>query len=590
MRHPRAIPCSSTASRTYSYTARFGNTRVSLRVKAGSAPRFPTFIAVNIGPIQASGSVVQCQDVLVCRCKTRGPIHPMLKLAAKPFETGDLLKRIRTSDNLPTLSAVAMEVLKLTRDDNVSLKDLACVIEKDPALTVKILRLVNSSFCGLPREVSSVQRAVIALGVRTTTLLTLGFSLGSAVGSRGGRSFDHGKYWKRSIIHAVTARLLAKAVLPRVGDQAFVAGLLADVGMVAAWQCVPETYGPVFNSSPGSGEALYRIEERMLGISHARIGQDLLEHWSLPETICRAVGAHHGEKLNDLRGESLELAKISFAAADVAGFLAGDPPHIEFQAVQDRLRSVLGISAVDAETVFGKLEEHVKETASLLSVKIDTTLGALIQTQATLRMAQVARQMEAECSDLARREAAAQNREGKLLEDQKEMIRVASTDFLTGLNNRAAFDRDLRTFLTREARTNGLAALLMLDVDHFKKINDTYGHPAGDVVLRGVGKVLSGAVRSTDVAARYGGEEFAVITSHENASGASILAERIRNAIAREVFVYNDQIISVTVSVGVAIWKSSRTVISEKAFVEAADKALYSAKREGRNQVQIVTI
>jgi diguanylate cyclase (GGDEF)-like protein len=485
-----------------------------------------------------------------------------------------------------------MEVLRLTRDEKTSVKDLAAVIEKDPALALRILRLVNSAFVGMPREVGSIHRAIVVLGIRTTKLLTLGFSLTSAVHSRNGngRGFDFRTYWRRSIIHAVAARLLAQIVAPRLREEAFIGGLLADVGVVAAWQCVPDEYEGVLASSSSLVEPLHRIESRMLGVSHARIGEDLLDHWNIPEPVCHAVGAHHGDGLTALSGESLELARVISAAAWIAAFLCSDPPALELPAVEEQVRKLLSVSPEDVAKVLESLEGHVAETASLLSVNIDTTIGAMIQAQATLRVAQLTHEMEAECCNLAKREATAREQADRLIEEQKAVILAASTDPLTGLKNRAVFDGGLADCLTRAARSKNHVALLLLDVDHFKQVNDTYGHGAGDCVLRGVGKVLSGALREADVAVRYGGEEFAIITEHENHAGAGVMAERVREAVAKASFSYNGQNLSVTVSIGVACWHGSTKPVAPNVITEMADKALYAAKREGRNQVRLVYV
>ncbi|MEK6674564.1 MAG: GGDEF domain-containing protein [Planctomycetota bacterium] len=522
--------------------------------------------------------------------KTAVAVMPIPENAERRSRHHHLMQRIRNSENLPTLSTVALEVLKLAREDKVSLKDLAAIIEKDPVLTVKILRLVNSAFFAMPREIGSVHRAVIALGIRTTTLLTLGFSLSTAVGLPNKSEFDYPKYWKRSIIHAVAARSLAKLILPRLADEAFVSGLLADIGMVAAWQCVPELYEKVLRAPSRMTEPVHVLEERILGIHHGLIGEELLEHWSLPGVICRAIGAHHGDHWDGLGGEAHELAKLSFAASEVAGHLSGDRPPTDILLIRRQLCDRTGISAANSDALFQDLDRQVADTAALLAVPINTTVGSLFQTQATLRMAQLTHQMEAECTDLARREAASRHREEQLLEDRKAMIRVASTDYLTGLYNRTVYDRELRLALTRAARQQRYAALLFVDADHFKRVNDTYGHSAGDVALRGVAKVLSGIVRAIDVVVRFGGEEFAVISCHDTSTGAIALAERIRQAVEKEVFRYNDQVIPLTVSIGVAVWKGSRGGISESAFTEAADKVLYDAKHQGRNQVQAVSV
>ena len=116
------------------------------------------------------------------------------------------------------------------------------------------------------------------------------------------------------------------------------------------------------------------------------------------------------------------------------------------------------------------------------------------------------------------------------------MEEMATTDGLTGLVNHRTFQERFSDMLARAERTGGRHALLLTDIDHFKKVNDTYGHPTGDVVLRGVAAVVRDCVRKIDLAARYGGEEFAIVLEGTDRAGARQLAERIRAEVQKQVF------------------------------------------------------
>jgi diguanylate cyclase (GGDEF)-like protein len=155
----------------------------------------------------------------------------------------------------------------------------------------------------------------------------------------------------------------------------------------------------------------------------------------------------------------------------------------------------------------------------------------------------------------------------------------STTDALTGLANRRAFDTSLESELERVRRYGGAYSLLMIDVDAFKLYNDSFGHPAGDDVLRKVAAILVASVRESDLVTRYGGEEFAVLAMGTELSGALMLGERCRATIESATWLHR----SVTVSVGVAALTSSLETASE--LTAAADQALYDAKRRGRNQV-----
>ena len=170
--------------------------------------------------------------------------------------------------------------------------------------------------------------------------------------------------------------------------------------------------------------------------------------------------------------------------------------------------------------------------------------------------------------------------------DNRRLEALATTDPLTRvLNRRALLDR-LAAEVDRARRFSSALTLLLLDVDHFKQINDTAGHLAGDSVLRQLGALLEDAVRKVDVVARYGGEEFVAILPETSTDGAVIFAERLRERIAAQAFdVGADRPVHLTVSIGIATFPSARVASTEELFARA-DEALYRAKSGGRNQVR----
>ncbi|MGG4146418.1 diguanylate cyclase [Paenibacillus algorifonticola] len=157
----------------------------------------------------------------------------------------------------------------------------------------------------------------------------------------------------------------------------------------------------------------------------------------------------------------------------------------------------------------------------------------------------------------------------------------ATTDFLTQLANVRAFDAAFnRLFIQAESGKEPLA-LLFLDIDYFKKINDTYGHPAGDAVLRELAAIVRRTVRAEDVASRYGGEEFSILLPNCSPSGAYALAENLRSKIENCQIAVNDkQTVGVTVSIGIACYPE----VEQEFLIDYADQALYQAKLSGRNK------
>lgn len=173
-----------------------------------------------------------------------------------------------------------------------------------------------------------------------------------------------------------------------------------------------------------------------------------------------------------------------------------------------------------------------------------------------------------------------------------ELQRRAATDALTSLANRGHFDQRLQLEWARAARNGEALSLILLDVDHFKKFNDRYGHPAGDACLRAVADALAlRARRSTDLVARVGGEEFAVLLPHTHADGAQQAAEQLRAAVAALGIPHggSDTAPHVTISIGVASCQPVPPVSAggTQSLVERADQALYVAKSQGRNRVHL---
>jgi diguanylate cyclase (GGDEF)-like protein len=170
--------------------------------------------------------------------------------------------------------------------------------------------------------------------------------------------------------------------------------------------------------------------------------------------------------------------------------------------------------------------------------------------------------------------------------ERRQIERLSLTDKLTGLFNRRRFDEALAEEALRAERYHHPLALLMLDVDHFKRFNDRHGHPKGDAVLRQVGKVILRGKRSTDLAFRYGGEEFCLLLPETGIAEARDVAERIRVAIERESFIgeHTQPGARLTVSLGVAALLSAE---DPRRLVSEADQALYGAKEKGRNRVEV---
>ncbi|MBI4252033.1 MAG: GGDEF domain-containing protein [Candidatus Tectomicrobia bacterium] len=167
---------------------------------------------------------------------------------------------------------------------------------------------------------------------------------------------------------------------------------------------------------------------------------------------------------------------------------------------------------------------------------------------------------------------------------REQLHRVTFTDPLTGLTNRAGFNEMSARELSRVSRTKGSLGLVILDIDHFKKINDTYGHPAGDSVLRELARILRQEIRALDVAIRFGGEEFGILLPHTDYNEMLLVAERIRQEVEKNHFEAMPKAGAVTVSLGaLCIYSNRRASMAD--MYKMCDDLLYQAKQGGRNRV-----
>ncbi len=173
-------------------------------------------------------------------------------------------------------------------------------------------------------------------------------------------------------------------------------------------------------------------------------------------------------------------------------------------------------------------------------------------------------------------------------EYQRKLAEGALHEPLTGLYNRRHFMERLAVELGAAQRRGRAVSLLLIDIDHFKKVNDAHGHVAGDEVLKAISQVMQGALRKEDVLARYGGEEFVVLARETSLAGGRSLGERVRKAVERSHLAWQGHDLSLTISVGVAANTGTghfESGVTERTLIEAADRALYRAKQAGRNRV-----
>lgn len=498
-----------------------------------------------------------------------------------------ILDRIRNADELPSLPTVAVEVIRLTRDENGSIDELLRIIESDPALTAKLLRVVNSAYFGMPRKVTSLRQAMGLLGWRAVRVMVLSFSLVDLQKQGDKSGFSFSDFWRKSLTTAVVSRMLARSKGSSMTEEVFVAGLLAGIGRLASIWSASELYEPVLQAMKKQALPIHDVELQVLGVTHAAIGRELLTFWELPEEIAAAVGAHLGEGLEELEGAALDIVCSVSSGAAIASVFCNELPESELNSVKALCVARTGVKGEALERILENLNEQVVEMAELLSLQIGQTIDyADIQSKAASQLARLTMQAEVERMAATKSESAYREQAERLQRENSELQVSASTDRLTGLANRAAFDESLEAEIVRSMGLNSPLALLMIDLDHFKQLNDLHGHLAGDLALRALGHLLERLTNGDGLAARFGGEEFAVILPEIGPRAARAKAEEIRAGVQASPIRHKDATLTVTASVG-GIWLPVITPdTTALALIDLADMLLYEAKRQGRNRIE----
>ena len=213
-------------------------------------------------------------------------------VSTAPDIPASLLTALNSCRTLPSIPGVVLEVLDLSQDPDIGTAKVAKAVSRDPALVAKILKVANSPWCGVRRDVTTLNQAVSLLGVNGTMSLALSFSLIRGLQKAADSHFDHQKYWRRSVISATAAQSIGMCLKSPNQDECFLTGLLQDIGMLVMNEAVPR-YGQLVASSGNTHRTLIETERRELGTDHAQVGTWFLRKCGLPARLTEAVSESH---------------------------------------------------------------------------------------------------------------------------------------------------------------------------------------------------------------------------------------------------------------------------------------------------------
>lgn len=470
--------------------------------------------------------------------------------------------------NLPTLPSAAIKVLDVARSPNANVKAYAEAIQTDPILTMRLLALANSAYYARRAPtIHSCREAVARVGLDTTLATTLSFNLFKLK--------DQAAYlqrvWSRSLIAAIAARYLAEQLCPAQAGFVFTAALLQDIGVLALKALYPEDVEAIYEPLPTHHSELIHSEQLLFGCDHATVGAWLAAKWGVPTHLAEAISTSHC----DFTSAPIDLFCVRISGLIADAWLAPSPAH-SLVSLMRKFKNHTEAQHIVLAELLSTIETQLPTLAEVLEITAPKNLDSdalLAEAQHLLFQQTLAlnARLEQQQSELA-----------NLLKRQNELEVCSRIDTLTGLANRGWLEEQLSEHFAHCREEGRNLSVAFIDLDHFKSVNDQYGHLAGDVILENFGKLIRGIIRNSDLAGRFGGEEFMIIMPDEDAHSAQLLAKQILQQLAEQPIAYvENQPIHVTVSIGIACLYDGGFADSRE-LMNAADQTMYFVKHSGR--------
>jgi diguanylate cyclase (GGDEF)-like protein len=406
----------------------------------------------------------------------------------------------------------------------------------------------------------------MVLGASAVKLVALSFSLTETGSDSDEVCFPFDDFWRSSLATAVCGKSIYRAI-ESDGEKGFLLGLLLNIGQLALACDEPESYLTLMGGCVTNDPTLIEKETEKFGTMRYELAAEVLVSMGFPETISNSLACLNGHS-DEPTNESMALR----LANQMSYLILSETPDSEtVRSFTNELKELTGMGEEETDELYDSTLASFCELASILSYAAPST-RSLKEIELTAKASIVEAMMAVQAAN------------AKMETENNDLKSMAYVDQLTGLGNRRQHDGVLVSEMERCTRLGRELSLVISDIDHFKKINDTYGHAAGDAILAGVADRMNLRLRSYDCLSRIGGEEFALILPETGMDTCGIVAERLRKCIADEPFIFEDHTILVTISIGGTTFSASADMSTDQLF-KVADSNLYQAKNGGRNQV-----
>jgi len=279
------------------------------------------------------------------------------------MDKSQVLEKLELIENLPTLPVIVQQIQKLIESPNSNMSQIATIITRDQSIAARVVRLVNSAFYGIGKKISSIQQAIMLLGLNTVKNLVIGVSVVKTFEESNNASlFDRQKFWLHSFGCATGARLLAKNLNLDEPEDYFMAGLLHDIGILVLDQFFHEEFIDIVQQTVKTKGELSLVETSVLGVTHGEIGEFMANKWRIPEFMKIAIRHHHKPIFTELETENVRLIAAVVHIADTFACNRGITPGFPCRfPLHEPALQLTGLKNAAIEEIFDEIEIDLKQ-------------------------------------------------------------------------------------------------------------------------------------------------------------------------------------------------------------------------------------
>ncbi len=491
------------------------------------------------------------------------------------------LEKILACPNLPSLPAVALQVIELTADVNVSLKELARTIQNDQGLSAKILKTVNSSFYGLRQRCTTIDKALVMLGLSPVKSLALGFSLVDSLHDPSHESeFDYVSYWRRGLFTGIAGKIAAERAGYEIGDEVFLGGLLQDVGMIAMYTALGDSYLEVLRKAGEDHRVLIRHELEHLDLQHTSVGAMLVARWKLPDELVLPVKYH--ERPSAAPGTCVDHVRFVGLGNLVHDVLTLEDASQSLRLLYERADAWYKVASSTVDEIVTQVAEAGKEMASLFKLDVGAyTDPSDVLAEAGKRAVSLVRESDDDSDTISTVQ------EGSVLAG-------SDRDPLTGSIGPAGFEIAVREGFRYAAEHDEVLTLVQVVIDEFARLETTLGECADAEAVMGVAGLLRLAFDGQGGAVCHVTPgTFAVVLPGMGRLAAVGLAESFARDLSRSMSDWTapatEQPLVFTTSIGIAaLEEETREIFTEpRRLVLACAKAIKASQASGGGSMRV---